>query len=97
MSEISKVIISLIIFILWSFGCFVSGYLLSNFRATEHLNNANRELTEQQQRYEELVRLTDERIRNIKNELFRDISDNGKAISELQELIEQIKRQRIDL
>lgn len=104
MSEFKNIIISIIIFILWSFGMFGFGYLLSNKRATEQLNQANRELAEQQQRYDNLIReteerikLTDERIRNIREELSGKVVDNGQTITELSNIIEQIKRQRIDI
>ena len=55
MSEIYKIIISFIVFILWSFGMFGFGYLLSNQRATEQLNKANRQLADEQQKYASLV------------------------------------------
>lgn len=97
MSEIYKIIISFIVFILWSFGMFGFGYLLSNQRATEQLNKANRQLTEQQQKYASLVRETEERISNIREELRAKLSNNDKATTELRAIIEQIKRQRIDL
>ena len=105
MSEIYKgVIISFVVFMLWSFGCFCGGYLLSNSRATERINEANQQLAEQQQRYdtliaeaEERIKLADERIRNIREELSGKVQDNGQAITELSGIIEQIKRQRIDL
>lgn len=97
MSEIYKIIISFIVFILWSFGMFGFGYLLSNQRATEQLNKANRQLAEQQQKYDTLVRETEERISNIREELRAKLSNNDKATTELRAIIEQIKRQRIDL
>ena len=97
MSEIYKIIISFIVFILWSFGMFGFGYLLSNTRATEQLNQANRQLTDQQQKYDTLVRETEERISNIREELRAKLSNNDKATTELRAIIEQIKRQRIDL
>ena len=104
MSEFKNIIISIIIFIIWSFGMFGFGYLLSNSRATEQLNKANRELAEQQQRYdnliretEERIRVADERIRNIREELSGKVVDNGQTITELSNIIEQIKRQRIDI
>ena len=97
MSELQKTIISFILFILWSAGCFVSGYLLCNKRATDKLNNANRELAEQQQRYDDLIRETDERIRNIRNELCAKVSDNGQTITELSGIIEQIRKQKLNI
>lgn len=97
MSEIYKIIISFIVFILWSFGMFGFGYLLSNQRATEQLNKANRQLADEQQKYDTLVRETEERISNIREELRAKLSVNDKATTELRAIIEQIKRQRIDL
>ena len=97
MSEIYKIIISFIVFILWSFGMFGFGYLLSNQRATEQLNQANRQLADEQQKYDTLVRETEERISNIREELRAKLSNNDKATTELRAIIEQIKRQRIDL
>ncbi len=93
-----------VVFILWSFGCFGFGYILSNKRAVERIDNANRELAEQQQRYdiaireaEERLQQTDERLRDIREQLSAKVSNNGQAIKELSGIIEQIKRQRIDL
>lgn len=86
-----------IIFILWSGFCFGSGYLLCNRTATKQLERANNELTEQQQRYEELIRLADERLQRVKEELYGKVSDNEQTITELSELVEQIGKQRIDL
>ena len=76
---------------------FGTGYILSNRRATEQLNQANRQLAEQQQKYDTLVRETEERISNIREELRTKLSNNDKATTELRSIIEQIKRQRIDL
>ena len=105
MSETVKgFLIAFVVFLLWSFGCFGFGYLLSNSRATKRINDTNLELAEQQQRYdtliaetEERIRLANERIRNIREELSGKVQDNGQTITELSNLIEQIKRQRIDL
>lgn len=97
MSEIYKIIISFIVFILWSFGMFGFGYLLSNQRATEQLNKANRQLTDEQQKYDTLIRETDERIRNIRTELSGKILDNGEAAKELSGIIEQIRKQKLDI
>lgn len=97
MSEVEKVIISFILLIVLCVGCFVSGYILSNRRATEQLNQANRQLTDEQQKYDTLIRETEERISNIREELRNKLSNNDKATTELRAIIEQIKRQRIDI
>lgn len=86
-----------IIFILWSGLCFGSGYLLCNRNTTKQLERVNNELAEQQQRYEELIRLADERLQRVKEELYGKVSDNGQTITELSELVKQIKGQRIDI
>lgn len=97
MSEFQKVIISFILLILLCIGCFVSGYLLSNQRAIKRINDTNTELAEQQRKYDELIKSTDERIRNIRTELSKQISNNGKATEELSGIIEQIRKQRINI
>ena len=97
MENLKSFMLCFIVFILWSGLCFGAGYLLCNRTATKQLERANNELTEQQQRYEELIRLTDERLQRVKEELYGKVSDNGQAITELSKLIEQIKGQRIDL
>lgn len=98
MSEIYKgFIISIVVLLLWSAGCFFGGYLFCDTRATERINRTNQQLAEKQREYDELIRVTDERIRNIKDELYGKVQDNGRTAKELSKLIEQIKRQRIDI
>ena len=98
MSETIKgFIIAFVVFILWSFGCFVGGYLLSNKRAVKRINDTNTELAEQQRKYDELIKSTDERIRNIRTELSQQISNNGKTTEELSGIIEQIRKQKLNI
>ena len=104
MSEVKNFLIIIIIFVLCNFGCFCWGYLLSNRRAIEQLDKANQQLAEEQQRYDNLIRESKERIReaeqrisNIRTELLGKVSNNGETAKELTSIIEQIKRQRIDL
>ena len=105
MSEIYKgVIISFVVFLLWSFGCFVGGYLLSNARATKRINESNQQLAEQQQKYdtaireaEERIRIADERLQSIGTELSQQVSNNGKATKELAGIIEQIRKQKLNI
>ena len=97
MNDVKNSIIIIIIFIIWSVGMFGFGYLLSNRRATEQLNEANKQLEAEQQRYDNLIRETEDRIRNIRTELLGKVSNNGETAKELTSIIEQIKRQRIDL
>ena len=97
MSEFQKVIISFILLILLCVGCFFGGYLLSNSRAIKRINDTNIELAEQQRKYDELIKSTDERIRNIRAELSQQISNNGKATEELSGIIEQIRKQKLNI
>lgn len=97
MSEFQKVVISFVLLIVLCVGCFFAGYILSNRRATEQLNEANKQLEAEQQRYDNLIRETEDRIRNIRTELLGKVSNNGETAKELTSIIEQIKRQRIDI
>ena len=97
MSEIKSIIISVIILILWSCGCFIGGYLLSGRRAVERIKQTNIELAEQQQKYDDLIRKSEERISNIREQLLREVSDNGKTATELSKLVEQIRKQKLDI
>lgn len=97
MSEFQKVIISFVLLILLCIGCFFGGYLLSNSRAIKRINDTNTELAEQQRKYDELIKSTDERIRNIRTELSKQISNNGKATEELSGIIEQIRKQKLNI
>lgn len=105
MSDTAKgMLLCFIVFLLWSFGCFGSGYLLCNRNATKRIEQSNNELREQQQKYDELIRLTDERIReanerisSIREELQREISNSNETSGKLSAIIEVIKQQRIDI
>lgn len=98
MNEVFKgFMVSVILFIVWSCLCFGGGYLLCDKQATKRINQANQQLAEQQQKFDEFIRVTDERIRNIKAELFGQIQDNGTTIDELSRLIEQIRKQKLNI
>lgn len=97
MSEVKNFIIIIVIFVLCNIVCFVSGYLLSNSRAIKRINDTNTELAEQQRKYDELIKSTDERIRNIREQLSQQISNNGKATEELSGIIEQIRKQKLNI
>lgn len=104
MSEVKNLLIIIIIFVLCNIGCFCWGYLLSNRRAIEQLDKANQQLAEEQQRYDNLIRESKERIReaeqrvsDIRTELLGKVSDNGETTKELSAIIEEIRKQRIDI
>lgn len=104
MSEVKNLLIIIIIFVLCNIGCFCWGYILSNRRAIEQLDKANQQLAEEQQRYDNLIRESKERIReaeqrvsDIRTELLGKVSDNGETTKELSTIIEEIRKQRIDI
>ena len=111
MSEFKNLIISIIFIAILCAGFFLWGYLFHNARATKQLDEANQQLAEQQRKYDELikeseiriresenrVREANERVSEIREQLFGKISDNGSAITELTEIVESIKKQRISL
>lgn len=88
---------SIILFVIWSAGCFWFGYIFCDRNATKRINEVNQQLAEQQQRYEELIRTSDERIRNIKEELRAKVQDNGTTVNELSKLVKQIRKQKLTI
>lgn len=97
MNEIKNMLVIIIIFLLCDTICFFAGYLLSDRIATKRINEANRQLTEQQQKYDKLIRESEQRISDIREQLLGKISDNGKAATELSRIIEQIRKQKLDI
>lgn len=105
------VIFTIVLFLAWSFGMFCLGYFLHNKRATEQLNEANRQIEAQQRRYDDLIRESKERIRqseervrqanerisNIREELFGKVSANGETERELSAIIEQVRKQKLNI
>lgn len=97
MNEIKNMLVIIIIFLLCDTFCFFAGYLLSDRIATKRINEANQQLTEQQQKYDKLIRESEQRISDIREQLLGKISDNGKAATELSRIIEQIRKQKLDV
>ena len=97
MSEFQKVIISIILLIVLCSGCFLGGYLFCNRQATKRIDNANRELAEQQRKYENLIRESEQRISDIREQLYGTISNNEQATEELSGLVEQIRKQKLNI
>ena len=97
MNEIQRIIISFILFILWSVGCFLGGYLLCNRQAIKRINESNQQLEEQQRKYENLIRESEQRISDIRKQLYGTISNNEQATEELSGIIEQIRKQKLNL
>ena len=97
MSDFQKNFVTFILFIVWSFGCFCGGYILSDRRSVERIEQSNNELAKQQQKYDTAIREAEERVRDIRNKLLEQVSDNGKAAAELSKLVEQIRKQKLDI
>lgn len=97
MNEIKNMLVIIIIFLLCNTICFFAGYLLSDRIATKRINEANQQLTEQQQKYDKLIGESEQRISDIREQLLGKISDNGKAATELSRIIEQIRKQKLDI
>ena len=97
MNEIKNMLVIIIIFLLCDTICFFAGYLLCDRIATKRINEANRQLAEQQQKYDKLIGESEQRISDIREQLLGKISDNGKAATELSRIIEQIRKQKLDI
>lgn len=97
MNEIQKIISSFILLVALCTGFFFAGYLFHNKRTIEQLNRANQQLEEQQRKYEELIRTTDERIRNLRAAISGQVSSNQEATNELSKLIGAIQKQKLNL
>lgn len=96
MSEIYKVIISFIVFILWSFGCFFAG-VLYNTRTNGHIDNGDTEYQRKQQELDEQIAVTTGTISGIAEDIRQEIYISTRAVGNLQELLQEIRKQRIDL
>lgn len=97
MNEIKNMFVIIIIFLLCNTICFFAGYLLSDRIATKRINEANQQLAEQQQKYDKLIGESEQRISDIREQLLGKISDNGKTATELSRIIEQIRKQKLDV
>lgn len=104
MNEFQKVIISFGLLIILCICCFLGGYLFCNRQAIKRINESNNQLAEQQRQFdiaireaEERIRIADERLRNIGAELYQQVSNNGATTEELSGIIEQIRKQKLNL
>ena len=96
MSEIYKIIISFIVFILWSVGCFFAG-ILYNGRTNGTINDRDTQYQQEQQQLDEQIAITTTTISGITNDMRQEIYISTRAVGNLQELLEEIRKQRIDL
>lgn len=96
MSEFKNTIISIIVFILWSIGCFVAG-ILYNTRTNGNIDNGDTEYQREQQEFDEQIAVTTGTISNITGDIQQEIYISTRAVGNLQELLEEIRKQRIDI
>lgn len=96
MSEIYKIIISFIVFILWSFGCFFAG-VLYNGRTNGNIDDRDNEYQQEQHKLDEQIATSTTTISGITEDMRQEIYISTRAVGNLQELLEEIRKQRIDL
>jgi hypothetical protein len=97
MSETIKgFIIAFVVFILWSIGCFVAG-ILYNTRTNGNIDNGDTEYQREQQELDEQIAVTTTTISGITNDIQQQIYISTRAVGNLQELLQEIRKQRIDL
>ena len=96
MSEFKNVVISIIVFILWSFGCFFAG-ILYNTRTNGNIDNGDTEYQREQQELDEQIATSTTTISNLTDDIRQEIYISTRAVGNLQELLEEIRKQRIDI
>ena len=96
MSEIKNFIIIIVLFILWSAGCFFGG-ILYNSRTNGKVDDRDREYQEQQQQLDEQIATSTTTISGITNDIRQEIYISTRAVGNIQELLQEIRKQRINL
>ena len=83
-------------FLLWSFGCFLAG-VLYNSRTNGNIDNRDNEYQQQQQQIDEQIAITTTTISGIGEDIRREVYISTRAVRNIQELLQEIRKQRIDL
>ena len=96
MSEIKNIIIIIMLFILWSIGCFVGG-ILYNSRTDGKIDGRDREYQQQQQQLDGQIATSTTTISGITNDIRQEIYISTRAVGNIQELLQEIRKQRIDI
>ena len=96
MSEIKNIIIIIVLFILWSIGCFFGG-ILYNSRADGKVDDRDREYQQQQQQLDEQIATSTTTISGITNDIRQEIYISTRAVGNIQELLAEIRKQKLDL
>ena len=96
MSEFQKVIISFVLLILLCVGCFFAGVLYQS-RTNGNIDDRDTEYQREQQQLDEQIAITTGTISNITNDIQQEIYISTRAVGNIQELLEEIRKQRIDI
>lgn len=97
MTDVFKgMLLCVIIFIIWSSVCFFAG-VLYNSRTNGAVDNGDTEYQREQQQLDEQIAITTGTISNITNDIRQEIYISTRAVANIQELLEEIRKQRIDL
>ena len=104
MNEIKGYFTAIFIIVFWSAMCGFGGYILSNSRAIGQLEQANQQLKELQQEYDNAIatakhqtELANQQLRSIGDQLSQQVSSSGRTTKELSELVKQIQKQKLNV
>jgi hypothetical protein len=77
-------------------GCFFAGVLYQS-RTNGTVDDRDTEYQREQQQFDEQIALTTGTISNITNDIRQEIYVSTRAVGNIQELLEEIRKQRVDL
>ena len=96
MSEIREIIFTIILLILWFAIGFFCG-ILYNTRTNGNIDNGDTEYQREQQELDEQIATSTTTISNLTDNIRQEIYISTRAVGNLQELLQEIRKQRIDL
>lgn len=96
MSEIREIVFTIILLILWFTIGFVAG-VLYNTRTNGKVDDRDSQYTEQQQQLTETIAGAETQLYDNIGHLEQEIYISTRAVRNLQELLQEIRKQRIDL
>lgn len=96
MTNVKETFIIIILFILWSIGCFWAGVLYQS-RTNGNIDDRDTEYQREQQEIDEQIAVTTTTISGITNDIQQQIYISTRAVGNLQELLQEIRKQRIDI
>lgn len=96
MSDIKNIIIVIILFVICCVSCFFAG-VLYNGRTNGTIDQRDNEYQQEQHKLDEQIAVTTTTISGITNDIRQEIYISTRAVGNIQELLEEIRKQRIDL